>query len=343
MMSFIMFCSNCGTQSPEGSFFCPKCGTSLRRTPPPFPRNTEFASPKLAHDLMKRPTVVSVLAVLHFLAAGLYLLGTIGFSFALSTFKEAEPKAPFMIIAAFCAVFMMIHTVTGVGLWKMRPFGRTLQIILAILALISIPIGTIIGIMVLIYMYKPEVKTLFSGKAVNELQPNEINQLSKLQTSGSGAGVVVAVVAVFFIGIALIGIIAAIAIPNLLSAVQRSKQKRTMADMRAIAVACEAYGTDNKAYPNVSSFEELIPKLEPKYLKNVPRLDAWQNGFKYRAWNEDDETEGSGPYHYIIISHGKDGREDSEDYTKETVTSNFNNDIVFSDGIFLVYPEGVQQ
>ncbi|MDQ6799248.1 MAG: prepilin-type N-terminal cleavage/methylation domain-containing protein, partial [Acidobacteriota bacterium] len=35
--------------------------------------------------------------------------------------------------------------------------------------------------------------------------------------------------------VAIIGILAAIAIPNLLTAMQRSKQKRTMADMRTIA------------------------------------------------------------------------------------------------------------
>ena len=35
--------------------------------------------------------------------------------------------------------------------------------------------------------------------------------------------------------IAIIGILAAIAIPNLLNAVQRGRQKRTMADMKALA------------------------------------------------------------------------------------------------------------
>ena len=40
--------------------------------------------------------------------------------------------------------------------------------------------------------------------------------------------------------IAIIGILAAIAIPNLLNAVQRGKQKRTMSDMRALATAIEA-------------------------------------------------------------------------------------------------------
>src|SRR5258708_18874749 len=48
--------------------------------------------------------------------------------------------------------------------------------------------------------------------------------------------------------VAIIGILAAIAIPNLLIAVQRSKQKRTMADMRSIATAWEARATDVNRY-----------------------------------------------------------------------------------------------
>src|SRR6476660_5345415 len=49
--------------------------------------------------------------------------------------------------------------------------------------------------------------------------------------------------------IAIIGILAAIAIPNLLNAVQRGKQKRTMSDMRTMATAIEAYAVDNNVYP----------------------------------------------------------------------------------------------
>jgi prepilin-type N-terminal cleavage/methylation domain-containing protein len=40
--------------------------------------------------------------------------------------------------------------------------------------------------------------------------------------------------------VAIIGVIAAIAIPNLLNAIDRSKQKRSMADMRTIGTAVEA-------------------------------------------------------------------------------------------------------
>src|SRR3984893_19583310 len=49
--------------------------------------------------------------------------------------------------------------------------------------------------------------------------------------------------------IAIIGILAASAIPNMLNAVQRGKQKRTMSDMRALATAIEAYAVDNNSYP----------------------------------------------------------------------------------------------
>ena len=49
--------------------------------------------------------------------------------------------------------------------------------------------------------------------------------------------------------VAIIGIIAAIAIPNLLNAVHRGKQKRTMAELRTICTAVESYQIDNGLIP----------------------------------------------------------------------------------------------
>ncbi len=49
--------------------------------------------------------------------------------------------------------------------------------------------------------------------------------------------------------IAIIGILAAIAIPNLLAAVQRGRQKKSMADMRSLATAIESYAVDYNIYP----------------------------------------------------------------------------------------------
>ena len=65
--------------------------------------------------------------------------------------------------------------------------------------------------------------------------------------------------------VAIIGIIAAIAIPNLLNAIDRGKQKRTMADMRSIGTSVESYAIDSnvsledldKAITVLSKQEEL--------------------------------------------------------------------------------------
>src|ERR1043165_9972172 len=52
---------------------------------------------------------------------------------------------------------------------------------------------------------------------------------------------------------AIIGILAAIAIPNLLNALQRGKQKRTMADIRNLATAIESYTVNNNNYPTAAA------------------------------------------------------------------------------------------
>jgi type II secretion system protein G len=49
--------------------------------------------------------------------------------------------------------------------------------------------------------------------------------------------------------VAIIAILAAIAIPNFLSAQVRSKVSRTKSDMRSVATALESYCVDNNVYP----------------------------------------------------------------------------------------------
>src|SRR5881392_4029174 len=90
--------------------------------------------------------------------------------------------------------------------------------------------------------------------------------------------------------VAIIGILAAIAIPNLLTAMQRSKQKRTMADLRTIATAWEARATDVNKYSAAGVITlpgTTIPTasmtgiLSPTYIKSLPPRDGWGNDWKY--------------------------------------------------------------
>jgi type II secretory pathway pseudopilin PulG len=153
--------------------------------------------------------------------------------------------------------------------------------------------------------------------------------------------------------VAIIGIIVAIAIPNLLNAIQRAKQKRTMADMRSAGTAAEAYAVDFNHYPAAaaavslpsgltyptSSFGALGAagffniQVAPTYIRVLPLTDGWQSYFLYGS-------AGANQQHYAIISNGKNGSKDGFNATPET--TNFNADIIFCDGQFLQYPAGAQ-
>src|SRR5512145_3070937 len=133
--------------------------------------------------------------------------------------------------------------------------------------------------------------------------------------------------------VAIIGIIAAIAIPNLLNAIDRGKQKRTMADMRSVGTAVESYAVDTNLYPRQSLGNvagTIATVLQPTYIKQTPTLDGWAGDLQY------DSPLGTD---YTIMSYGKDKKNSSQ---KSGVTNDFDCDIIYQNGTFTAYPEGVQ-
>lgn len=131
------------------------------------------------------------------------------------------------------------------------------------------------------------------------------------------------------ITVAIIGLIAAIAVPNLLNAINRGKQKRTMADMRSMATAVESYAVDNTVYPTATDVASLAGSIEPVYMDPVPVLDGWGHAYVIDSI----------PQRYTLGSAGKDGGALS--YSGGPM-SNFNDSIVFSNGRFAQWPEGTQ-
>jgi hypothetical protein len=51
----------------------------------------------------------------------------------------------------------------GIGLLKGREWGRILSIIHAALNLLWVPVGTVIGVLILIYLTKTETQEYFTG------------------------------------------------------------------------------------------------------------------------------------------------------------------------------------
>ena len=134
--------------------------------------------------------------------------------------------------------------------------------------------------------------------------------------------------------VAIIGIIAAIAIPNLLNAIDRGKQKRTMADIRSIGTAVEAYAVDNNIYPTSANATALVTAIEPIYIKKMPSTDGWNSLIVYQPAT----TAGAG---YTVKSLGKGNQLEGSPVGGKT--TDFTKDIIFVDGQFTQWPEGVQQ
>ena len=132
--------------------------------------------------------------------------------------------------------------------------------------------------------------------------------------------------------VAIIGIIAAIAVPQLLNAIQRAKQKRTMADMRSVGESMEIYQIDWNFYPQTSGIQG-IRLLNPDYMRNPPEKDAWNTDYQYDPVSPSFQE-------YSIISWGRDkGAGDQS----QGETHLFDDDIIFSNGQFTRWPEGVQR
>jgi Flp pilus assembly protein TadD len=126
----------------------------------------------------------------------------------------------------------------------------------------------------------------------------------------------------------------------MLTSSARSPQKRTMADMFSIATALEARATDVDQYPTTRNIDDLARYIEPTYIKAMPRHDGYRNTFRYEAWQINPHA--PGPDHYAIASAARDWKWEKRSLREysERATTNFDCDIVFSDGVFVSYPEG---
>ncbi len=135
-------------------------------------------------------------------------------------------------------------------------------------------------------------------------------------------GIVIGVIAGIVVVLFFVGILAAIAIPNMITAMHRARQKRSMADMRAIAAAIETHRAEKGAYPT-----------DVSVLGTLPERDGWATPFRIEVT----------PGGYFIASAGADKSFDKalDAYTPAT-TDNFDCDVVFANGSFVQQPEGVR-
>jgi type II secretory pathway pseudopilin PulG len=138
--------------------------------------------------------------------------------------------------------------------------------------------------------------------------------------------------------VAIIGIVAAIAIPNLLVALQKGKQKATMGDLKTIGVSIDSYITDWSICPQDAAILGATSTawFQPFYIKIVPKQDGWGNPFNY-LFTANTDT-------YSAFSSGRGVPSTTltpptgDPLYMCTTIADFANDICFSNGYFTIGP-----
>jgi prepilin-type N-terminal cleavage/methylation domain-containing protein len=153
------------------------------------------------------------------------------------------------------------------------------------------------------------------------------------------------------IAVAIIGIIAAILVPNMIDALQRARQKRTVANIQLAGTAMMAWLTDQAAAAaagaatndvDLSAFSaittaNLKKELVSTYMQELPALDGWKQPFEFYL----DTANPLGLQVMAIRSGGRDRKLTGDRYTPGSFeTTNYDQDIVWTDGFMVRWPEG---
>lgn len=170
--------------------------------------------------------------------------------------------------------------------------------------------------------------------------------------------------------VAIIGVLAAIAVPNFINARTRAMVSRCYADIRTLGNAFEMYRLDNNAYPNGDLMwytNQMYPKLtapvayiasipiDPFVIKDVPQRPQYHSHF-YPCWNintmviHQGKTWGGTPVreavaggtHILIVSSGPDKHEDIATQSTGALTYHMSNGLI-SEGDIIRYVPGTQE
>lgn len=150
--------------------------------------------------------------------------------------------------------------------------------------------------------------------------------------------------------VAVIGIIAALLLPNFLDALQKSKQKKTMADAHLVGTAMMSWLTDQATaaaagagatidlaeWLGTGDADAIRTELVPRYLPELPVRDGWKFPYLYRL----DASQVDALKVFLIASGGRDGGTPAGQYTVGSFEpTDYDQDIVWADGFFLRWPQ----
>lgn len=159
-----MFCVHCGAAMESQHRFCAACGKQIGAS---AAQPAGYAGPAAAATQSSTARHVPILGVLWVLRGGLRLLSSLAalyvgaailpwmageFGFPMGSFWKGFLPGMIAIGAWLNAAVGAASIAAGYGLIQHEPWGRTLALVMAFLALLSLPFGTALGIYTLIVL-----------------------------------------------------------------------------------------------------------------------------------------------------------------------------------------------
>ena len=139
--------------------------------------------------------------------------------------------------------------------------------------------------------------------------------------------------------VAIIGILAALLIPNAMGALQRAKVRGTQKDIGTLATCVMDYITD-KAIPPADGLDALKTAISGTiYIKVMPTKDQWGTDFVFHSGSGCDiyGITGSSADDFLVASWGRGGQEESWTFNASnpeaglydlSTQASFDNDII---------------
>jgi hypothetical protein len=115
---------------------------------------------------VKKPELLVLIAIWRFITAAFLAIGIIAIAvFAIPEAVRDENAGSLIALSIAIVVLLALiglSVAAGIGLIKGKSWGWILAIVNAVLDLFSFPIGTVIGVLSLIYLLRKEVREYFA-------------------------------------------------------------------------------------------------------------------------------------------------------------------------------------
>jgi general secretion pathway protein G len=151
--------------------------------------------------------------------------------------------------------------------------------------------------------------------------------------------------------VAIIGILAALLIPNAMTALQKAKVRGTQKDISTLATTITDYLTDKAMPPanNGTISTTLKTALSPMYIKVLPMRDQWGTPFYIQTGTTINMYSVPSPAtdDFLVVSYGRGGAIESWTYSTSSpegglytisTTADFEKDLVSWNGSFIRGP-----